>query len=720
MIEYRPVDLAASRVGMGRFAPTLLALCALCCATVNISLGLPIKGASVPTGPGADATAAPIAATGRAFDDAVRLKALLVSAGPSRDADIAALLKAHDVDPAHLDQNPFLRNVPSLVAKFRAPVSAAPIPGAVTAQGNPMSSLFSASSIADALGSLIAERVKEDAELIFIRSLARQMKTIDASSAGKPLTAGFPRSMGYLRTVDSESIDTNDWVILQSDFRADFAALPQNLPAFVDALYDPSIGSEPRYLTSVAAVTGIEIIRNGRQPYDVIDAVGAASTTFIASFSGAGKPPPQVSDVDAVLKLASIVSHLLAQDGKSTWHSKKDVDHLLFPAGGTAPDPDALNLWLGLSYAADTSLYDSVDRWLTQKGKPPFTCARSTSECSAPAQFATIAAVLEKLAGGLVPLHQDVQNLPLPVGSIDDAKPLIGDLMQLANGLCDAALAFDPSIAVSASKSRVARISVQLNAIVDIIGDVKERQYASAVGEIVTFLRLDTTSDTSPVSKPLAQFFQQNGPFLAEVAAAKTPDDIKAAFETHSLSATSYNEIQHGPFSVTLNSYFGVTAGAETLIGNLQGTGAAKTRAHLGFTAPVGLDFNWGLAPRTQPIDGNDPPHDSRFFQTGSWSLFLPILDVGAVASWRLGSGGGQVSSLTWPNIVAPGLFVVWSKKGSPLSILFGAQYGPELTKISTGGGNTIQKPALQFPAISFTFDIPIFNLYEGAAPAKR
>ena len=47
-----------------------------------------------------------------------------------------------------------------------------------------------------------------------------------------------------------------------------------------------------------------------------------------------------------------------------------------------------------------------------------------------------------------------------------------------------------------------------------------------------------------------------------------------------------------------------------------------------------------------------------------------------------------------------------------------GAQYGPELRKISTSGANTIERAAVQFPVIGLTFDIPLFNLYQ--RPAAR
>jgi hypothetical protein len=46
---------------------------------------------------------------------------------------------------------------------------------------------------------------------------------------------------------------------------------------------------------------------------------------------------------------------------------------------------------------------------------------------------------------------------------------------------------------------------------------------------------------------------------------------------------------------------------------------------------------------------------------------------------------------------------------------MLGTQYGPELTKVSTTSGNTIQRAAWQIPVLSFTFDLPILSLYQKA-----
>jgi hypothetical protein len=564
------------------------------------------------------------------------------------------------------------------------------------------SSVFSANTFADALGSLIAERVKQDAEVIALQKLAKSMKNLDAQES-KPLTAGFPSTMRYLDTFKTQPVQANDWSILQSDFKVDMVALPHNLPAFLDAVYDPTVVSEPRYLTYLAASAGGAIIKNGRQPYDLIDSLQAGSSNFQSAHPGG---PP--FDFSVALDAVAIVSHALTKNGSNTWRSATDLNAFLFPAPRAALDLDSLNLLLGLSFARDAALYKKLNDWLASQHLTALQEADSV-------QLGAVASALGGVAGVFEKITVDVLNIPVGGGSVADAQSLAKNIYPLGAATLNLIAIFDPTLqndpsahrdnsAQTVALAKMKLVSDELATIVDIIAQLTEKEYPAAIGNMVTLLRLYICTDHSGA---LAAFLSEDGPFIAAVAGAKTPADVKTAFDEYALPATSYLQIERQPFSVTLNSYFGGTVGAETLLGGLGGTGTARTRAHAGFTAPVGLDFNWG---KVSAASGED---NGKFFQTGSWSLFVPILDVGAVASWRLGSGGGQVSSITWANIVAPGVFAVWSKRGSPFSILVGAQYGPELTKISAGGGNTIEKAALQFPSIGFTFNIPIFNVYQ-------
>jgi hypothetical protein len=431
-----------------------------------------------------------------------------------------------------------------------------------------------------------------------------------------------------------------------------------------------------------------------------------------------------VQSFDIGLDFAAILSHMLTQNGEnvgSTWHSVGDVEGLVgyssitknFLDGADATKKyDGLNLLLGLSYAKDSALYAKIDGWLGDHHTPTFDKWNA-------ADWQTIAETLDSVAGTFQTLHGDTLSIPYPAGSVSDLMPLVDDVASIGKALLDDMGSLTQAICrptpvppcaamdVTTATATVDAVSLRLDAFISLVGDVKAKAYPAAVGETISFLQSYGNQDSGD---PVLSFLKESGPFIASVATAKSTADAETALQSYSLPAGSYTQKQREAFSVTLNGYFGVTAGAETLLGGLEGTAAARTRAHLGFTAPVGLDFNWGSDLGGGKANGSN--------QTGAWSLFVPVLDVGAVASWRLGSSGGQVSSVTWPNIVAPGLYVVWAKKGTPFSIMVGAQYGPELTKISTGGGNTIERAALQFPSIEFTFDIPIFNLYQAGSPS--
>lgn len=713
--------------------------------------GKPAAGA--PAAPADDSQAADVTASW-IFDDAVRLKALLDEIKSAQDkidakqdakgvaaatattdrSTIAALLKAYGIDVNNISTTPFLNHVKGLTNKDVATATPAPVSNQGAPNGATPTGLFSASSVADALGTLIATRFKQEAEMEGLRRLAKLALTTDARS-GHPLSAGLPKTMAYIKTLQVPNvtpiyirvITVNDWAVLQASFKTDMAAMPSDLRPFVDALFgDPSKITADRYLSWIAATLGEEFLQKGRSPYQLIDASLTGSAAFNKKYglpknSGAVAP----YDFDAGLNGLAILSHLLTKDGASQWHSMDEVTKLLDVQHCSPDQCDGLYLLLGLSYARDTTLYKTVDAWMNNNGLGHILPDDITQPIPRFANLSSAMSKLTDLASAFDSLRQHVADLPSPViNDISEVGPVIDDLGTVATTTIDIAQLFaqkpaapptpsaGPSVTCDGfcqAHTLVTTTTQELGALVDIIGDIHSKQYTAAMGEVIAYVGQHLQSADPDVKT----FLTNNGPFIAAAAAAKSSDDLKAALDDYSLPAGSYSQQQQTAFSLTLNSFFGVAAGAETLSGNLSGTNIARTRARLGFAAPVGLDFNFGRAvPGSAPSGG--------FFDTGAWSVFVPILDLGAVASWRLGSGGGTVPALTWQNIVAPGLYVVWSKRDSPFSILVGAQYGPELRKISAAGGDTIEKAAIQFPSIEFTFNIPIFSLYQtGSLEAK-
>ena len=700
-----------------------------------------------------DASAPPVQVT-QIFDDAVTLKAWM--ADKANNDKIVALLKAYGVDVKQISGQPFLNQVTYFKAGSRGETAVTAIIPA-TPQASNLGGLFGPGQVADALGSLIADRFKQEAEMEALRTLGAKMLNLDCKQIGAPLTQGFPTAIGYLKTMEVEDpkqvcpsgapnfklrpATVNDWAVLQSSFKVDVAALPDNLPRFLDALYGKSTDTDARYLTWLAASLGGQIYKNGRVPYQVIDAAQQGSVAFwkFKSLTEANTNGV-VADVDAGLSMLSILSHMLTVNGSNQWRSTHDIKRFLqldqcakyladtHAANADPTQCDSLMLLLGLSYSSDTDLYNRVDDWLAQNKRDQI----KVIGLKALQYFDPLNSMMseaDRLAQALQTLQQHVHDIPSPLTNIADVSPLVPDFGSVAIEVSGVIEAFvtkqtfsdanpPPSANCAAgdnycaTRKEILIAQQRLQASLQIIGDIKTRQYAAAVGQLVAYLqtyandsngqRLPQGIDTA--KGEFAQFFADNGPFIAAVASAQSTADLNAALDTYTLPAGSYTQQQNSGFSITLNSFFGGAVSAETLVGSLPATGVAKTRMRAGFAAPVGLDFNFG-----QVASGSKP--QNTFFDTGAWSLFVPVLDVGAVASWRLGSGGGSVSAVTWQNIVAPGLFVVWSKRDSPFSILLGAQYGPELRKVSAGG-NAIEKPAVQFPCLEFTFNIPILNLY--------
>ena len=161
------------------------------------------------------------------FNDAVNLKNL-IAGGDTNSTQVWAIFKAYHVTPANIGANPFLKHIGFLASRKDVLIQAS-APNQL--QGLTGASPWSASGVADALGTLIAQRFKEEAELLALQDLARTMTDPKNAKLNRTLKAGLPRTMGYLDTISPDTLDLNDWSILQSDFRVDMQALPDNLPA---------------------------------------------------------------------------------------------------------------------------------------------------------------------------------------------------------------------------------------------------------------------------------------------------------------------------------------------------------------------------------------------------------------------------------------------------------------------------------------------------------
>ncbi len=112
-----------------------------------------------------------------------------------------------------------------------------------------------------------------------------------------------------------------------------------------------------------------------------------------------------------------------------------------------------------------------------------------------------------------------------------------------------------------------------------------------------------------------------------------------------------------------------------------------------------------------QRIVGKKKMYQSR----GSWSLFLSVLDIGAVTAFRIDDDSTEVlPELRLENILAPGLHIVKGFANSPLSWGVGIQAGPMLRTIRGEEGlepKAIFNNKLNYRLHAFlAVDIPLIN----------
>ncbi len=181
------------------------------------------------------------------------------------------------------------------------------------------------------------------------------------------------------------------------------------------------------------------------------------------------------------------------------------------------------------------------------------------------------------------------------------------------------------------------------------------------------------------------------GTFAANITRAQSAEEVKSALESAALPVGSYRIKRQSSFNISLNGYVGLTGGFQF--------DSAGNSGVIGAWAPVGPAFSWGNLCR----NGKN---------SASLSIFVPVIDIGALALFRLNDDSTEIkSSITLNQILAPGLFFSLGFPGMPISFSAGYQMAPLLQSLSTG------QPVLNSKnwgriMVSIAVDIPLFNLY--------
>ena len=225
-----------------------------------------------------------------------------------------------------------------------------------------------------------------------------------------------------------------------------------------------------------------------------------------------------------------------------------------------------------------------------------------------------------------------------------------------------------------------------------IASEISNKNYNAA---IVSTLSLISENIKTDEGKEFKAFFVKYGSFAANVVEAKNSDEVEQAIESVALPVGSASIKKKTCFSIALNAYLGGFYGNEYLADKASNKWATIS----GVYAPVAVAFSWGL-------------NNSKGTNFGSVSALINVIDIGAVASFRLQDNTTEkLPEVTLQNILAPGLGLVYGFPSFPLSVGYSYQYGPALRTI-TSEVATVSPQLNRRWQFFLAVDIPIFNFY--------
>ena len=235
----------------------------------------------------------------------------------------------------------------------------------------------------------------------------------------------------------------------------------------------------------------------------------------------------------------------------------------------------------------------------------------------------------------------------------------------------------------------------------DLYKNIYTKNFQSAVMNVSVILD-SLLSDT--VAGKILPGILKYGNFMAAVVAAESPEEVKNAIAATALPAGSSSIKKNSKFNVSLNAYIGGYFGRTfNNIDQIDGN-----NSKVGVTAPVGIALNKGLG------------YYKNGQAIGALSLYFTIIDVGAIAGYRLnGDSTALDQKVTLNDIFTPGAYVVYGiglpwKWASyvPLSIGYGWQYGSKLYQKQDDGKLTVSDQSRWRSNWFIAIDIPLANFW--------
>ena len=559
---------------------------------------------------------------------------------------------------------------------------------------------------ADGLAKFIAARTKQELTNAFFRKFKADLDKLPV------LDTLFPSTGFLLRRIDTEVYFFDRYIDqLRNHFIKDLERLPIGLRELVLADRSRLRSGERLWMADLLQVS--QLFLDGFNLQESLAYLASDQTQMFSrldEIKGDANEYRKVANLSAVFRTTQLLLEAV-QVNPATRSSREEA-----PAEVTWVAPDKLyramndpvtrDLILGLLFQKGGKINFSD----TQQQSVGFRVVLNSVKAEVPK--------LEQFKNALNSLVADLQQTTAAIKEIKEISALkstdksskVAAYYQLFDGTFGAFKAGVKikNLIAGSQTSEENKLFFVVRQLFELNMHLRSKAYSSAVinvGNVVDTLSWHLlkkkgknlkAGETIPEQASFSSYFWRYGSFMAAVAEAQNSDEVAYAIERIALPPGSAAMKKNSTFALMINAYGGISGGVEYL-----GQGIGKKREAKGLLAPwapLGFDLSFGNN------KGN-----------GSIGLFLPILDVGALAAFRLGdSQSADVPQLTWNNIIAPGAYLVFGfSKAAPLSLSVGGQLGPNLRKVNTQGITLDDQRGYRIGA-TLAIDIPVVRLSGG------
>jgi hypothetical protein len=236
---------------------------------------------------------------------------------------------------------------------------------------------------------------------------------------------------------------------------------------------------------------------------------------------------------------------------------------------------------------------------------------------------------------------------------------------------------------------KVARVSSFIGSASELYTTVVSREYGRAVVIVVKLIEDNAVQLSADQLRYLS--------FAANLATAQRAEEVTAALDAAAEPVGAYRakrgerDTQARRFAFTVNGYVGASAGVEQA--EIPGGGTDRGN-YAGLAVPFGLELAYA-------------------FKNSSLSLFVPVIDVGTIASARF-NGDDEVESqpeVGFQQVFTPGIYLVWGiTESKPISLGLGLQRVPKLREVEEGEPGAGDKVDVRRFSAVLAVDVPVFR----------